>query len=66
MSITASCVLPTESSRTFDVPGAGAGAYQGTIPYGNNPAGAITAAYVDANGASHGFLRLGDDDEHER
>ncbi len=48
----------------FDVPGAGAGAFQGTngcwyIPYwgGINPAGTITGFYVDNNNVYHGFLR---------
>ena len=34
--------------------------------YRSRTAGAITGAYVDANGVSHGFIRLADDDEHER
>jgi len=41
----------------FDVPGAGAGAGQGTVPQSNNPAGAITGFYIDASGVFHGFLR---------
>jgi hypothetical protein len=44
-------------STTFDVPGAGTGAGQGTFTYCNNPAGAITGYYIDASGVSHGFLR---------
>ena len=32
-------------------------AYQGTIPAGINPSGAITGFWGDANGATHGFLR---------
>lgn len=51
---------------TFDIPGAGGGAYQGTIPLGNNPAGAITGNYIYANGVSHGFLRPADDNRRER
>ncbi len=42
----------------FDVPGAGTGAYQGTIPLTINPAGAIIGVYVDNDNVSHGFLRL--------
>jgi hypothetical protein len=42
---------------TFDVPVAGTGAGQGTIPFSNNPADAITGYYIDASGVSHGFLR---------
>jgi hypothetical protein len=42
---------------TFDVPGAGTGPFQGTIPLCNNPVGAITGYYIDANDVTHGFLR---------
>jgi len=42
---------------TFDAPGAGTGAFQGTIPSGINPPGAITGYDIDANGVIHGFLR---------
>jgi|CZKL01.1.fsa_nt_gi hypothetical protein len=41
----------------YDVPGAGTGAWQGTIGIGINSNGAITGVYVDANNAAHGFLR---------
>jgi hypothetical protein len=37
---------------TFDVPGAA-----GTGAHGINPAGVITGNYIDASGATHGFLR---------
>ena len=43
---------------TFDVPGAGAGAGQGTVALFNNPADAITGYYIDANNVFHGFLRI--------
>jgi hypothetical protein len=42
---------------TFDVPGAGTGAGQGTIPSGMNPWNAITGWYIDANNVNHGFVR---------
>ena len=42
---------------TYDVPGAGAGAGQGTLPESNNTPGAITGQYIDGNFANHGFLR---------
>jgi hypothetical protein len=42
---------------TFDVPGAGTGSGQGTVPMCNNPAGAITGFCIDANGVLHGLLR---------
>lgn len=46
---------------TFDLPGAGNGAYQGTGCFGCtfsiNDAGTVVGTYVDANNVSHGFLR---------
>ncbi|MGO4883931.1 MAG: hypothetical protein ACLP59_24375 [Bryobacteraceae bacterium] len=42
---------------TFDAPGAGTGAYQGTLAYGINPAGEIPGVYYDENNVLHGFLR---------
>jgi hypothetical protein len=47
---------------TFDAPGAGTavGSGEGTYPIANNPAGAITGWYVDANYLAHGFLRAPD------
>jgi len=44
----------------IDVLAAGTGANQGTLPYGINPAGAITGQYWDAYNVSHGFLRAPD------
>lgn len=41
---------------TIDVPGAGTGAIQGTIPYAINPRGEVTGAYYDANNILHGFV----------
>jgi hypothetical protein len=43
---------------TFNVPGAGTGPGQGTIPLSNNPADRITGYYIDASDVSHGFLRI--------
>ena len=45
---------------TFDAPGAGTGADQGTTGFGINPAGVITGFMRDANFARHGFLRVPD------
>lgn len=44
------------SLTTFDVPGAGTGSNQGTVPLGINPAGVITGLYLDPNYVYHGFL----------
>ncbi len=53
---------PQAQSRwtTFDVPGAGKGAGQGTQAYDVNPARAITGAYIDSSNVYHGFLRAPD------
>ena len=50
--------------KTFDVPGAGTGSYQGTgcpgCDLGLNQWGAIAGIYSDANSVNHGFLRSAD------
>jgi hypothetical protein len=38
----------------FDVPGA----YDGTYPNGNNPAGEVMGNWADVNGLNHGFLLM--------
>ena len=48
---------PTRTFTTFDVPGAGTGINQGTIPYSINAAGTITGYYLDSKATYHGFLR---------
>ena len=45
---------------TFDPPGTGTGAFEGTYPRGITPAGAITGFYFDENFVDHGFLRAPD------
>jgi len=40
---------------TFDAPGAGTGANQGTFAYGITPV--IPGVFIDANGVTHGFVR---------
>lgn len=45
---------------TFDAPGAGTAAGQGTFANGMNNSGAITGFIRDANAARHGFLRAPD------
>src|SRR6266536_477518 len=42
---------------TFDAPGAGTGAGQGTCSFAISPAGEITGYYFDGTNATHGFLR---------
>lgn len=42
---------------TFDAPGAGTGANQGTFAFSINPTGLIAGEYLDANNVYHGFLR---------
>src|SRR5271170_1077314 len=42
----------------FDAPGAGTGAYQGTVPNDINSGGEITGLYLDDNNVYHGFLLL--------
>ena len=52
---------PDGKLKTFDVPGAGTGSYQGTgcpgCSAGLNQLGAIAGIYIDANSVQHGFLR---------
>jgi hypothetical protein len=44
------------SFTTYDVPGAGTGAGQGTLPESNNTVGVITGNSIDGNFVNHGFL----------
>jgi len=50
--------------KTFDVPGAGTGSYQGTgcpgCSLGLNQLGVIAGIYSDSNSVNHGFLRSPD------
>ena len=43
---------------SFDVPGAGTGFNQGTVPLGISPAGLIMGLYIDAKYRPHGFFFL--------
>ena len=43
---------------TFDVPGSGTGAFQGTYGGGFTPNGTIMGNYFDPDNLSHGFLRI--------
>jgi hypothetical protein len=51
---------PGATIITFDVPGAGTGPGQGTIPWPINPGGAIAGRYIDAGDVRHGFARAPD------
>jgi hypothetical protein len=42
---------------TFDAPGAGTAAGQGTFGFGMTPSQTIEGEYIDGNGVFHGFLR---------
>ena len=48
------------SITTIDVPGAGIGFFQGTVPGSINQPGTITGYYVDGSYNWHGFLRTTD------
>jgi hypothetical protein len=48
---------PNGAFTTFDAPGAGKGAYQGTVAISINPAAQIAGSYVDLNYVGYGFVR---------
>jgi len=50
-------VTNAQSITTFDAPGAGTAAGQGTFGFGMTPSQTIEGYYIDGNGAFHGFLR---------
>jgi hypothetical protein len=50
---------------TFDVSGATAGNFQGTLPLNINPEGEVTGWYVDPNGVYHGFVRIPEPEERD-
>jgi hypothetical protein len=45
---------------TFDAPGAGTGASQGTQAFAISPNGTITGFYFDSNNVAHGYVRARD------
>ena len=51
---------PDGTMTTFDVPGAGTGPLQGTLPLGINQAGTIEGDYIDSSDVHHGFVRDSD------
>jgi hypothetical protein len=50
-------LLANDAIESFDAPGAGTGAGQGTEGFDVNVTGAIVGPYFDANNVSHGFVR---------
>src|SRR5580704_7798453 len=50
------CIAPCNTFSEYNAPGAGTGANQGTITFGNNIFGETVGFYVDANNVAHGFL----------
>jgi hypothetical protein len=48
------------SFKEFDVPGAGTGAFQGSVALDINNQGATAGVYIDAANAYHGFVRTRD------
>src|ERR1044072_7658212 len=52
--------LSAQTITTFDAPGAGTGAFQGTVATNINPSGTIIGFSRDADNARHGFIRSRD------
>jgi hypothetical protein len=52
-------MLAQNQITTFDPPGAGTTASQGTFPQQDLNSGAIVGYFVDGNSVAHGFKRLG-------
>ena len=48
--------VPSYLFRTFNIPNAGTGAFQGTLPTDINNLGQVVGVFRDANGGYHGFL----------
>jgi hypothetical protein len=48
---------PSGKYTTYNVPAAGTGPGQGTLPESNDDLGDIAGNYFDTNGVNHGFLR---------
>src|SRR6266487_2166789 len=49
--------LSAQTVTTFDAPGAGTGAFQGTYPFNVDPSGTIIGRTLDAGNVRHGFIR---------
>src|SRR5258708_31529704 len=52
--------LSAQTITTFDAPGAGTGAFQGTFPFCIDPSGTIIGRTRDAGNVRHGFVRSQD------
>ena len=52
--------LSAQTITTFDAPGGGTGAFQGTYATNINPSGTIIGFSGDANNVRHGFIRSQD------
>src|SRR6266404_1757705 len=49
--------ISAQTITTFDAPGAGTGAGQGTRAYSINPSGTITGHFTDSVNTAHGYVR---------
>ncbi len=49
--------LSAQTITSFDAPGAGTGAGQGTRAYSINPSGTITGFFTDSANSAHGYVR---------
>ena len=47
-----------QNTITFEAPGAGTAAGQGTLAQGIDPLGTTFGYYTDGNSVAHGFLRV--------
>jgi hypothetical protein len=50
--------LSAQTITTFDAPGAGTGAFQGTFPFCVDPSGTVIGRTRDAGDVRHGFIRF--------
>src|SRR6478609_10058118 len=60
VAVAMSIPLSAQTITTFDAPGAGTGAFQGTYATNINPSGTIIGFSGDANNVRHGFVRSRD------
>ena len=60
VAVAMSITLSAQTITTFDAPGGGTGAFQGTYATNINPFGTIIGFSPDANNVRHGFVRSQD------